>query len=77
MTIYVYLVGEGTDCWRPVKAVQLENNWFRIASTAPEGEEWEFLCGDVVRCEVREFSSGSSALVAVEKRKTVDGKGII
>ena len=77
MTIYIYLVSEGTDCWRPVEAVQLENNWFRIASTAPEGEEWEFLCGDVVKCEIRDFSSGSSSLVAVGKRTTVDENGII
>ncbi len=74
MKIYVYLIGEGTDCWRPVEAFQVKDNWFQITDTAPEGEDWEYLCGDMVRCE---FRPDSSDLVAVEKRKSIDEDSII
>jgi hypothetical protein len=70
-TIYVYLLEESTDSWRPVQAVPVDNDTYRIVSENPdpEDEKWQFTTGDVVRCihktlhdtKLREY------LVAVEK----------
>lgn len=63
--IYVYLEDEGTDVWRPVQALRLEDNLFQIVeeNPDPEDEHWQFCTGDVVRC--REDYLGT--LIAVEK----------
>ncbi len=70
-TIYVPLLDEGTEVWRPVAAEELPNGVFRIVAGRPDwnDERWEFPPGAVVCCEQRELS-GESALVAV-KRATV------
>lgn len=65
-TIYVALLGEGTDCWRPVPAVRLSSGVYRIVSTKPEGEIWQFQPGDVVRCKEQQFCEGDG-FVAFEK----------
>ena len=67
--IFVYLVGEGVDVWRPVRALPLGENTYRIVSekSNPDDEEWEFSTGDVVKCRERVFSGGSSGLVAVKR----------
>jgi hypothetical protein len=65
-TIYVALINEATSVWRPVEAVPITENVFRIApGSVPDGEEWEFAPGTTVRCESRDLSGGPS-LVAVE-----------
>ena len=65
-TIHVALVNEGTAVWRPVEAVPVSENVFRIASTkVADDEEWEFAPGATVRCERRDLSGGP-AIVAVE-----------
>ena len=71
-TIYVYLNDEGTGCWRPVEAVHLGKDEYRIVSenTDPEDEHWQFLTNDVVRCEERQLLGGvrpTRCIVAVEK----------
>ncbi len=73
-TIYVYLLEEGTDVWRPVRAVKVQDDWYRIlaANPDPNDEEWQFTTGDVVRCEMQLRSNGMESqevLVTVEKRK--------
>lgn len=65
-TIYVELLDEGTDCWRPVSAERLSVGVYRIVGTKPEDEIWRFQPGDVVRCKERQFSEGSG-LVAYEE----------
>lgn len=59
-TIYVALLDEGTDVWRPVEAEQIRAECFRIVSANPdpEDEHWEFSPGSVVRCERRKLSGG-------------------
>lgn len=57
-TVYLPLLNEGTDCWCPVEAVGLGSGLFRIVSERPEGEEWPYLPGEVVRCRWRQFSEG-------------------
>jgi hypothetical protein len=68
LTIYVQLLNEGTTCWRPTEALNLGNGLFKLLPTPgydPTDEEWEFLPGSVVRCEIQQLSGGE-ALVAVK-----------
>jgi hypothetical protein len=63
-TIYVALLDENVDVWRPVTA-QREDDNYRIVGPVPDSETWSFGPGSLVRCEQRELSDGI-ALVAVE-----------
>ena len=62
--LYVKLLNDGTDVWRPVAAEVVGNDLFRITGDHHEEEEWEFGSGAVVRCEERRFSDGVTGLVA-------------
>ena len=66
-TIYVALLDEGVDVWRPVQASRRIGETFEIVSKNddPEDEHWQFPSGALVRCEERELSGGP-CLVAVE-----------
>jgi hypothetical protein len=68
VTIYVYLLGEGTDVWRPVEAVHLGHDRYQITSVHADSsdEHWQFSTGDIVRCSIR-ILSGGPALVAHER----------
>jgi hypothetical protein len=68
MKIYVALLGEGLDVWRPVDAIWLKNNLYQIISENPNpGDEiWEFASGDIVHCRERRLSS-EICLVTFEK----------
>lgn len=57
-TIYLPLLNEGTDCWRPVEADECAPGHFQITSEEPDDEEWPFQMGEVVRCRWRKFSNG-------------------
>ncbi len=66
--IYVPLLDEGTDVWRPVKAEELEDDLFRIKAMDDYNsadENWRFKPGEIVRCK-RRILSGGNVLVAVE-----------
>ena len=67
MTIYVQLLNEATDVWRPVEATQLSDDSFVVEGTVPEGEEWAFTPGSVVRCVSKTFSGGATGLIAVSR----------
>jgi len=58
--IYVRLLDEGVDVWRPVRARDLGNGRFRIdPSVVPDDSEtWEFPPGGVVVAEMKELSDG-------------------
>jgi hypothetical protein len=66
-TIYVELLGEGTDCWRPVEAEHLGADLYRITGETPEDEVWSFSTGDTVKCKTQAFQTNGSGLVASEK----------
>ena len=71
-TIYVRLLDEAVDVWRPVTAETLDGGRYRIISenTDPDDEKWEFETGDVVHCVEKELMDGTkcvSRLVAVSK----------
>ena len=60
-TIYVSLLDEGTDVWRPVEAVQVDKNSYRITSPSIDDESWQFGTGSLVRCRER-FSEETGSL---------------
>jgi hypothetical protein len=63
-TVYVELLDEGVDVWRPVEAVE-DGESFLLPTTAPAGERWRFAPGSRVRCELRQLYGGQT-LVAAE-----------
>lgn len=68
-TIYIRLLNEGTDVWRPAKGEYLSDSIYRVLKIDnydPDIEEWEFLPGTVVRCE-EQVKSGTKVLVAIER----------
>ena len=66
-TIYVALIDEGVEVWRPVLAARRAEDLFEIISKndSPETEVWEFAAGSLVRCETKQLYDGP-CLVAVE-----------
>ena len=65
MVIFIPLLNEGTNCWRPVEAEKVGADTYRILGFKPEDEEGPVATGEVVRCKTYRFSSGSESLVAV------------
>ncbi len=69
--IYIQLLDEGTKAYRPVPAVELENNIYKLKGHDiydPEDEAWEFKPGTHVVVEERKLD-GDLVLVAVRKSK--------
>jgi hypothetical protein len=66
-TIYVRLLDEGTDAWRPVVAERFSKDTYRIIELTPDPdiERWEFASGELVRCRHQRLSGGE-CLVAYE-----------
>jgi hypothetical protein len=63
--VYVQLLDEAVDVWRPVDATEEAGGAYRLPHTAPEGERWAFAPGTRVRCERRQLSDGN-VLVAIQ-----------
>ena len=63
--IYMPLLNEGTDVWRPVEASHLSGDIYRVDGKMPADEEWAFPRGAVVRCERTSVKEGQSDLTAV------------
>jgi hypothetical protein len=66
--IYVKLLDEGTDVWRPVRASVLDDSRFIILKSNdydPETEIWEFPPETRVRCIRKAFADGDESLVAI------------
>ena len=53
MTIYVELLDEGVEVWRPVEGEAIESGLYRLPSEPPADEVWAFPPGSIVRCERR------------------------
>ena len=64
--IYVRLIDEGIEVSRPVSAQEISAGHFRIEGSIPDGENWEFVPGDIVTCIKLEREDGSF-LLAEEK----------
>jgi hypothetical protein len=64
--IYVRLLDEAVDVWRPIRAAHQADDVYRIVSGAVEGEEWEFSTGALVRCRRETLADHGEELVAFE-----------
>ena len=64
--IFMPLLNEGTDCWRPVNAKEHSEGVFEILGIMPAGEEWQFVPGTWVHCRPKLFNDGSTSPVAFE-----------
>ena len=77
ITIYVALVDEGTEVYRPVKAEKVDEKTFKIVSknVDPKDEKWEFNMGDVVVCYEKELMNGTISkkeLVAIRRKPNIN-----
>ncbi|SFW11659.1 hypothetical protein SAMN05216414_101291 [Nitrosovibrio sp. Nv17] len=66
-TVYVRLLDEGTDVFRPTEAERTSDGFYRLFPTSdydPGDEHWEFLPGELVKCEFVKLHGGER-LVAV------------
>ena len=70
-TVYVALLDEGVDVWRPVQAEHVRGDLYRLAGKPTDDEVWPFAVGDVVRCQMRTLSGDEGrrepVLVAYER----------
>lgn len=67
--IYVKLLNEGTEAYRPVSVINIKDNIYKILESNnydKDDEEWEFIPGDSVVCEYKKTSDGE-LLVATSK----------
>lgn len=70
-TVYVELLNEDIQCWRPVLAERLDGDYYRLVGPRPDDEKWPFATDDIVRCRLEtlsgDFSRGAPRLVAYER----------
>ena len=68
MKIYVKLLNESVDVWRPVDADE-HYGLYRITShNYNDDEDWEFNFNDSVICKKHKFADESKGLIATEKK---------
>jgi len=65
--VYVALLDERVDCWRPVTAEALGDSRYRFTGSVPEEEVWIFQPGEIVVCHDRTFQNGAKSLVAFKR----------
>jgi hypothetical protein len=58
--IYVELLEEGVNVWRPVRAISEGNGVYRLPNEQPEGERWAFPPGARVACETQVLVEGGT-----------------
>ena len=58
--IYVELLEEGVDVWRPVRAIGEGNGVYRLPNDQPEGERWASPPGARVVCETQVLAEGGT-----------------
>ena len=68
--IFVALLDEGVDVWRPVEAQHLHDNLYLIADQPYDRtiETWQFEPGTEVVCEIVDASDGT-ILAAIRSRE--------
>jgi hypothetical protein len=67
-TIYILLLNEDIDVWRPSNAVNVKENIYEILIDQSEyetdEEDWEFKPGEKFLCKTKIFSNGTENLIA-------------
>ena len=69
--IYIQLLNEGTKVYRPIPALEIEHDVFKVQGHEiydPENEEWEFVPGTIVTVTQRELE-GEMVLVAISEKE--------
>jgi hypothetical protein len=67
--IYIRLLDEGTDVYRPTQGLMVDDMVFKVLPTEhydPKDEYWEFPPGKIVRCK-KELKNGHELLIAFEE----------
>jgi len=69
--IFVRLIDELVDVWRPVRAERLDDDRYRIVEQQydRDTERWQFEPGDRVVCELIDSSEGT--FIAAVRRDTL------
>jgi len=63
--VYMPLLDEGIDCWRPVHAAHVADDVYEIeVDEEPSGEHWMFPPRSHVRCREHVFKDGHRGLLA-------------
>jgi hypothetical protein len=78
-TVYVELLEEGVQVWRPVSAIHEGGCIYRLPlmlAREMAGEVWAFAPGSLVHCEMRDFSD-SAGLVATRQANAADLKAVL
>ena len=76
VTVFVRLLDEGTDVWRPVEAQRVTSATFRLAETpVPKDEAWSYAPGEIVVAEARDHGGGP-VLVAVARASAFDARSL-
>jgi hypothetical protein len=57
-TVYVELLDESVEVWRPVAGLQVRDGVYRLSDAPAEEELWAFPPGSLVRVEERNLSDG-------------------
>ena len=75
--IYIRLLDEGVDSWLPTTGEKITDTVYKVLPTDdydPNDEDWEFIPGTVVKCELQEKDSGRGEkikiLVAISEAET-------
>ena len=57
-TIYMPLLHEGADVWRPVQAERISGRCYVVLGPVPDSEQWQFAPGTIVQARSKELSEG-------------------
>lgn len=63
-TIYMYLLDEGVDVWRPVQAEKFGPELYRVLGPVPEEEVWQFPPGSIVRVQIKRLENSDYPVAA-------------
>ncbi len=64
-TIFVRLLDEGTDVWRPVSVERIGDSCFRLVGPMPQDEQRQFEPDVFVAVAPRSFTDGEERVVAI------------
>lgn len=70
--IYIPLLGEDIDVWRPAQAYQIDENRYKILAPIVYGtknEQWKFIPGSIVHCEYVTTTGGDRIFAAIYEEK--------
>jgi hypothetical protein len=70
-TIFMPLLEEGTDVWRPVEVTPLTGAEYRVEGPMPIGEAWQFAPGSLIQLRWKKFDNGERRLVPKGPAPTV------